>query len=95
MIRLDVSHGQERCGVDVNNNDSVWSFGYRTVRHQMTQYTFLKKHVLYKCKDLTQGACYRRDSCRDSENIHMIHMDVFHDSERQNRDFRQNNDVFS
>ena len=66
-IRLDVSHDQERCGVDVNNNDSVWSFGHRSVRHQMTQYIFLKEHVQYKCKDLTQGVCYRRDSCRDSE----------------------------
>ena len=32
MIRMDVSHDSERCGVDFDINDTV-SFGYRSFRH--------------------------------------------------------------
>ena len=54
--------------------DAVWIsikmtvlFGYRTLVMKRRNIFFLKVHVQYKCKDLTQCACYGRDSCRDSE----------------------------
>ena len=56
----------EQCGVDINKNDSVL-FGYRTFAIKRRNIFFLNVHVQYKYKDVTQGACYGRDSCKHSE----------------------------